>query len=133
MATSLFLYNERGSVIYIKVCPECEKERKTVNLRREVTTRTGNKKHYPYLVYPFTSLISSLQSLLLQPDFYVLCEMWRCNQRDHLNLSDIYDGGIWRTRGGGLKIFDDRSTLPTHPVPKLSCIMTTEYVQIPNY
>ena len=37
-----------------------------------------------------------------------------------------------RTRGGGLKIFDDRSTLPTHPVPKLSCIMTTEYVQIPT-
>ena len=27
-------------------------------------------------------------------------------------------------------MFDDRSTLPTHPEPKLSCIMTTEYVQI---
>ena len=31
-----------------------------------------------------------------------------------------------RTGDGGLKIFDDRSTLPTHPVPKLSCIMTTQ-------
>ena len=36
-----------------------------------------------------------------------------------------------RTGDGGLNIFDDRSTLPTHPVPKLSCIMTTQYVQIP--
>ena len=86
-------YEQRGSVIYIKVCPECEKERKTVYL---LTTRTGNKKHYPYCVYPFVSLISSLQSLLLRPDFYELCEMWRCNQRDHLNISDVYDGRIWK-------------------------------------
>ena len=28
-----------------------------------------------------------------------------------------------RTRDGGLKIFYDRSTLPTHPVPRLSCII----------
>ena len=28
-----------------------------------------------------------------------------------------------KTRDGGLKIFYDWSTLPTHPVPRLSCIM----------
>ena len=41
------------------------------------------------------------------------------------------DAPALRTGDGGLKIFDDRSTLPTHPVPKLSCIMTTQYVQVP--
>ena len=45
--------------------------------------------------------------------------------------SRTQDAPVLRTRGGGLKIFDDRSTLPTHPVPKLSCIMTTQYVQVP--
>ena len=71
------------------------KRKKNVCLLREVTTRTGNKKHYPYLVYPFVSLISSLQSLLLRPNFYELCEMWR-NQNDQLFLLDVYDGRIWK-------------------------------------
>ena len=34
------------------------------------------------------------------------------------------DAPALRTGDGGLKIFDDRSTLPTHPVPKLSRICT---------
>ena len=45
--------------------------------------------------------------------------------------SRTQDAPVLRTGDGGLRIFDNRSTLPTHPVPKLSCIMTTQYVQIP--
>ena len=32
--------------------------------------------------------------------------------------SSTQDAPALRTRGGGLKIFYDRSTLPTHPVPQ---------------
>ena len=32
--------------------------------------------------------------------------------------SSTQDTPALRTRGGGLKIFYDRSTLPTHPVPQ---------------
>ena len=32
--------------------------------------------------------------------------------------SSTQDAPALRTRGGGLKIFHDRSTLPTHPVPQ---------------
>ena len=52
----------RGSLTQVKDCPECEKKKKTVPLLREVMTRTGNKN---YLMYPYVSLVSSLQSLLL--------------------------------------------------------------------
>ena len=87
---------KRGSMIHIKVCPECEKEKTMVPLLREVTTRTGSKKHYPYLVYPFVSLVSSLQSLLLRPEFYTLCERWHHRSKDNqLILSDVYDGRMW--------------------------------------
>ena len=60
-------------------------------------------------------------------------QYWSGLSYKYNHKSRTQDAPVLRTRGGGLKIFDDRSTLPTHPVPKLSCIMTTEYVQIPNY
>ena len=60
-------------------------------------------------------------------------QYWRGLSYEYNHKSRTQDAPVLTTRGGGLKIFDDWSTLPTHPVPKLSCIMTTEYVQIPNY
>ena len=48
--------------------------------------------------------------------------------RTHTHKSRTQDAPAFRTGGGGLKIFDDRSTLPTHPMPKLSCIMAVVYV-----
>jgi len=70
-----------------------------VPLLREVVTSTGSTKFYPYLVYPYTSLVSSLQSLFCRPSFYHLCEHW-C--KDFLEatsrslLSDVYDGKLWK-------------------------------------
>lgn len=82
---------KRGSVTYIKHGSTCANDRKTVALMREVTTRSGNKKHYPYLVYPFVSVVSSLQSLLLRPEFYDMCESWRHRLNCDTILSDVYD------------------------------------------
>ena len=36
----------------------------------------------------------------------------------YIHESSTQDAPALRTRGGGLKIFYDRSTLPTHPVPQ---------------
>ena len=97
---SLHDYDEclerRGSRMLVKSCPECQLQNKTVPLLREVVTGRGNKKFYPYLVYPYVSLVSSLQSLFLRPGFYGLCEEW-CKRPKQLqpHLSDVYDGRLW--------------------------------------
>ena len=62
---------------FIKMCLQCQSERKNVPLLKEVISRAGNKKLYPCLVYPYMSLVSSLKCLLSRPKFYDLCEEWR--------------------------------------------------------
>ena len=104
----------RGSLTQVKDCPECEKKKKTVPLLREVMTRTGNKKYYPYLMYPYVSLVSSLQSLLLRPKFYNLCEEWRQHPQHHqIVLSDVYDGRIWKDflSFNGREFFSSRNSI----------------------
>ena len=51
----------------VKFCSECEVARKHVSLLREIVTNKGNKKYYPYLVYPYVSLIACSQSLFVCP------------------------------------------------------------------
>ena len=101
----LSLYNyeqcleKRGTQTVIKSCSECDLSRKHVNvpLLKTVITSTGSTKYYPKLVYPYTSLISSLQSLLSRPGFYQLCERWRQDfLQDRSLLSDVYDGKLWK-------------------------------------
>ena len=58
----------------------------------------GNKRYYPHFVYPYVSLISSLQSLFSRPKFYSHCEEWRQSFRHDnygLHFPDVYDGTIW--------------------------------------
>ena len=96
--TCLTLYTYEHSImkdngrIHSKKCTVCTSS--TV-LLREVITREGTKRFYPYLVYPYCSLISSLRMLFSRPDFVTLCERNRsCNIIDN-TLHDIHDGEIW--------------------------------------
>ena len=63
---------------------------------------TSGKRLYPYKVYCYQTLISSLQSLLQLPGFSNSCEHWRTqfqsenDQENDFVLRDIYDGKIWR-------------------------------------
>ena len=98
---SLYIYDRclqrRGAQMSIKSCTECGVARKHIPLLREIVTSKGSKKYYPYLVYPYVSLISSLQSLFLRPNFYNNCELWRKSYAtDNESLSDVYEGLIWR-------------------------------------
>ena len=80
----------------VKSCSECKVARKHVLLLREIVTNTGNKKYYPYLVYPYVSLIASLRSLFMRPNFYNNSESWRKGfVADNELLSDVYEGNIW--------------------------------------
>ncbi len=64
---------------------------------KEVITSTGSRKYYPNLVYPYSSLVWSLQSLLSRPGFYRYCELWRQDfVQDSSLLSDVYDGRLWK-------------------------------------
>ncbi len=98
---SLYNYDDclekRGTQTIIKCCNECELSRKHIPLLRKVVTSTGSTKYYPYLVYPYTSLVSSLQCMLSQPGFYRHCEQGRQDfMQDGSLLSDVYNGKLWK-------------------------------------
>ena len=54
----------RGSLSSVKMCPQCESTRKNAPLLKGVIFSSETKKHYPFLVYPYVSLVSSLHFLL---------------------------------------------------------------------
>ena len=70
---------------------------KTCNqpLMKEVISRSGHQKFYPYKVCCLTSLKSSLQALVLRSGFIQLCESTR-NDFNPESLTDVYDGYIWK-------------------------------------
>ena len=97
---SLYKYEDciekRGTITLVKSCIECGMRRKRTPLLKAIVTCSGTTRYYPFLLYPFCSLISTLQSLLLQPGFLGLCEEWRGNVSDHSVVCDVYSGKVWR-------------------------------------
>jgi len=88
---------KRGMRVHIKSCNKCETLQKHVPLLKEIVTTKGNRKYYPHIVYPYISLVSSLQALFLRPNFCYNCEAWRQNfcRGNRGLLSDLYDGKLW--------------------------------------
>ncbi|SMN01974.1 hypothetical protein SPONN_281 [uncultured Candidatus Thioglobus sp.] len=86
-----------GQEITTLPCSSCISHRKRVPLLRTIVTCKGTTKYYPFLSYPYCSLISTLRSMLLRPGFLNLCEEWReCVLFEDSKLRDVYDGRIWR-------------------------------------
>ena len=89
---------KRGSQIFIRSCAECMHLGQRTPLLRQVITNRGNKKFYPLLVYPFSSLVSVLQTFFVRPEFLSLCEEWRQTYTQNpTSLCDVFDGRIWST------------------------------------
>ena len=89
---SLYQYSDClniGTTTVIQCCPKCLKEHKYYLLLEKVLTCHQNETFYPYSVYPYTSVISALQSLLLRPDFLEKCVQWK---RDDAIMGDVFDG-----------------------------------------
>lgn len=51
---------------------------------------------YPFKIFCYMSIESSLQQLLQQPNFCTLCDEWRHRTTDPSIMRDIYDGQIWK-------------------------------------
>ena len=65
-------------------------------LMREIVSSSGKTRYYPHKVYCYISLISSLQNLLLRRGFVEHCESTRKSFSSGNNISDVYDGSIWK-------------------------------------
>ena len=50
---------------------------------------------YPFKVFPYRSLVSSLQDLLVRPQFADLCQHWK-SRSAHTTFDDVYDGKVWK-------------------------------------
>lgn len=95
---SLYRYDDclemQGTQLCSKICIECMSSAK---LLKPVITSSGSRKFYPYMIFPYASLISSLESLFCQPGFYNNCMSWCHDYNEHsTNITDVYDGSIWR-------------------------------------
>ncbi len=98
---SLYDYNDcierRGIQVIVKTCRQCAKAGKRIPLLKQVFTRQGTEKFYPSLVYPYSSLVTTLKSFFKRPNFLRACEEWRQSIATDPNaLRDIYDGKLWK-------------------------------------
>lgn len=62
-------------------------------LMKQIVTSSGNRNFYPLKVYCYTSLITSLQTLVRRTGFIEQCESTRACFSSQ--LSDVYDGTQW--------------------------------------
>ncbi len=84
-----------GSVTLAKMCTACLKNKENNVLLKEIVSGQGSKKFYPNCIYPFCSLISTLEILIRQPEF--LLERWRQQLNgSHGDITDIYNGTVWK-------------------------------------
>ena len=65
-------------------------------LVKQVVSKSGSLKFYPFKTYCYSSCISTLQRFLLRPGFADLCEQNRKSlTRSDGKLSDVHHGKIW--------------------------------------
>ena len=64
-------------------------------LLKSIVSASGHNKLYPHMVFCFSTLKSSLQTLVLRPGFIEQCESTR-KLISTSGLSDVYDGNVWK-------------------------------------
>ena len=64
-------------------------------LMKSVQYISGHKILYPYKIYCYKNIQSTLQEFLLCPQFYLRCQQWRTRPTNCL-LSEVYDGQVWK-------------------------------------
>ena len=65
-------------------------------LLKSVNLISGKVVLYPFKVFCYQSLKTSLQSFLLRPGFVELCEHWHSWKESSNEVRDIYDGKLWK-------------------------------------
>ena len=64
-------------------------------LLKTVQFPSGRNILYPFKVYCYSGIKSTLQKLLMRPKFVSNCQLWKLRPVNDL-LSDVYDGQIWK-------------------------------------
>ena len=81
-------------------------------LLKTVELASNRKIFYPFMTYCYIDLRTSLQTLLLDPDFSKKCVHWKSRPPSGSDLHDVYDGRIWkrfRQYNGSCFLDDDYS------------------------
>lgn len=86
-----------------KLCPYKSPFRRTHHRQRcngvllkTVELATKRKIFYPHMTYCYIDLKTSLQQLLLDPEFINSCTLWKTRDESTGTLRDIYDGRVWK-------------------------------------
>ena len=64
-------------------------------LLKSVKVSSGKTIFYPFRLYCYKSLQSSLQNLLLRPGFIENCERWKTRNTTG-TICDVYEGRVWK-------------------------------------
>ena len=82
----------------VRNCSKCYVLHRNIPFLRKVRTSSGNVKHYPFLLYPYCSLISILQGIVMRPHFLESCQGVEEDvlQNSRHIVADIYDGAVRR-------------------------------------
>lgn len=99
------LTRANGSIIESKTCCHVATPEHPHRNRRNacgcVLMKRQKTKHgvvlIPRKVYPYRSIIKSLQVILNKPGYIDLCEEWRHRCANDELLGDVYDGEVWRS------------------------------------
>ena len=76
-------------------------------LLKTVNVTSGRRFLYPFKVFPYKTLSSSLKDMLMRPRFYNLCQHWKERCIDSGMYDDIYDGKLWQ----GFQVYDGKPFL----------------------
>ena len=78
-------------------------------LLKTVELASGKKVFYPLMTYCYIDLKTSLQHLLLDPNFTSQCNHWKLLSSSGNELRDVYDGRVWNSfrKFNGSPFLDD--------------------------
>ena len=65
-------------------------------LLKTVEFASGKKCFYPFKVYCYMSVCTSLEHHLQHPQFFSWCEEWRRRTVVDGSMEDVYDGRVWK-------------------------------------
>ena len=90
---------EVESLTYVKFPSHPQLHHRTkcnTQLMKRIKLQSWKISLQPHFVYPYKSLIESLQEMITRKVFLESCEMWRERDVNVSIYSDVYDGYIWQ-------------------------------------
>ena len=108
---------QNGQKVFARTCSNIKFPRSKrctpcgARLVQEVVLKGGTSKFYPLKKFCYSSIINSIEKLLMRPGFEKECENWRKRKNCKKYFRDVYDGEVWKKfeNWNGTKPFLDLS------------------------